>query len=251
MSPIDLPLRRVERAWQHYGELDQAIIAFFETDPYPITREDDPKRGGYRYRVAIKGAVPPSIGLIFGDFVHNLRSALDNLVYEVARAHTRNPRDTHWPFSTSRKRFEELAMLRQLPPRAVEIIERYQPYHVVGHEPWKLRYLQTLNTFWNGDKHRATIPAAQTSESSYLAGYGDADLRFESYFGPIYNGKIVGWMPADLTAQRDDPHFPISIAFRRNPIVLFFPHVMGLHAIVKDILLDEDWDSACKPTASP
>ena len=58
---------------------------FLATEPYTTRREPDPDReGGYLFRLSVQAAVPDSIGLIFGDFVHNLRASLDNLVWELA-----------------------------------------------------------------------------------------------------------------------------------------------------------------------
>ena len=86
MNPTDRPLKRVERAKHHLDDLNDQIARFLEADPYPITQEPDPDRGGYLFRIHIKAAVPESIGLIFGDFVHNLRASLDNLMFELLGA---------------------------------------------------------------------------------------------------------------------------------------------------------------------
>jgi hypothetical protein len=64
------------------------------------------------------------------------------------------------------------------------------------------------------------------------------------YFGPIKDGKVIGWMPPGQSLMEMEPHFGISIAFReRNPRVLFDPHVLMLCEMVRDIVDSEVWIS--------
>ena len=58
---------------------------------------------GTRYvmRVHIHENPPFDLGLIAADVVHNLRAALDNLIFEIHRHHGRPPRDLHFPVTFS------------------------------------------------------------------------------------------------------------------------------------------------------
>src|SRR5713101_5932887 len=86
MNPLDRPLNRVKRAKHHLDDLNSEIGRFLETDPYPITQEPDPDRGGYLFRIHVKAEIPESIGLILVDLVDNIRAALDNLMFELLGA---------------------------------------------------------------------------------------------------------------------------------------------------------------------
>jgi hypothetical protein len=61
--------------------LHEAAKAFGETDPYTFTvrREGD----WDIVHVRIHRQPPIEFGLFFGDFLHNLRAALDNLAWQL------------------------------------------------------------------------------------------------------------------------------------------------------------------------
>jgi len=241
MAVTDRTMHRVERARRHFMELDQAIRDFMDDNPYPTTREVDPERGGFQFRVWIKKELPPNLGLIFGDFVHNLRAALDNLIYESALQKHPNPGSTKWPFCQSREAFDEFGMLKYLEDEAIQALESYQPYHG-SMENWQPRYLAVLNNFWNRDKHRTTNPIALTSQFTSVAGYGDRIPQFFGIFGPIHDGKVVGWMPPDQEAMELEPDFPISVAFREhNPVFLFPASAKTLFDLVQEIVASAVW----------
>ena len=218
MGPIDRPLKRVQRAKLHLDDLNGEIERFLETDPYPTTREPDTKKGGYRFRIHVKTAVPDSFGLIFGDFVHNLRASLDNLVYELAVGRRRK---LSFPIYRNRPKSptEFAPLLRgSIPPEAFEIIERVQPYHATEPSDPRIR-LALLNSFWNGDKHRTTTPTISSSHMASVWGYGDVP-QFIGYFGDLYDGKIVGWMPPGQPNMDREPRFAVQIRVRRKPLVI-------------------------------
>src|SRR6266487_144994 len=157
MGPTDRPLKRVDRAKYHLDVLHDEIRRFMETEPYTTAREPDPDSGGFRFRLTVKAAVPDSIGLIFGDFVHNLRASMDNLVWEFA---THNRRRLNFPVAHERPKppAEFAPLLRaSIAPEAFDIIERVQPYNATAPSDPRHR-LALLNSFWNKDKHRTTTP---------------------------------------------------------------------------------------------
>src|SRR6267378_175884 len=158
MGPLDRPLKRVERAKQHLDDLNEAIAEFIASEPYYTTREPDPDaEGGFLFRMHVKAEVPDRVGLIFGDFIHNLRASLDNLVWELAIHRTRR---LNFPIARERPKAPATfaPLLRSsLSPEAFEIIERVQPYHATDPSDPRIR-LAHLNSFWNKDKHRTTTP---------------------------------------------------------------------------------------------
>jgi hypothetical protein len=191
------------------------------SDSYPVSPEPNPKRGGHDFRVHVRNQIPDSIGLIFGDFIHNLRASLDNLVYELA---FQNRRTISFPVYSDRAKFStefEPLLRSSVPPEAFQIIERVQPYHATDSSDPRVR-LGLLNSFWNGDKHRTTTPILLANYMASAVAYRDTYDNippFEAYFGEIYEGKLVGWVGGD--AQVDpQPHFPVHIGFHKKPIVL-------------------------------
>jgi hypothetical protein len=125
-------------------------------------REDD-----LGIRLIVDGFKPElpamELGLRVGECIHNLRSALDNLAYALARLRQdppANPRRISFPIYLDQREFERStrSTLSQLPDEAADLIIRIQPFQRGGSaggsgEPDQdaLVLLQSLN---NADKHR-------------------------------------------------------------------------------------------------
>jgi hypothetical protein len=81
---------KVERAGELVRTLDNEVARYLRADPppYRITTRDDPET-----RVRIYGlevvTPPPAVqwGVVAGEIVHNMRSALDDLAYALCQAH--------------------------------------------------------------------------------------------------------------------------------------------------------------------
>jgi hypothetical protein len=222
MRSIERPLKRVERAKHHLDDLNDQIARFLESEPYPITQEPDPDRGGYLFRIQVKAEIPDSIGLIFGDFVHNLRASLDNLMFELLGAPAMG-----WvrsfPVCSQPADFAKIVptLRHQGSADAFRIIESVQPFHAADASDPRTR-LRLLHDFWNEDKHRTTTPVVLANYAATAAAYrGDSQdktLGFEAYFGEIQDGKVIGWVAGTEADRR--PLFPVHIRFHEKPIVL-------------------------------
>lgn len=107
----------------------------------------------------------PEVGLIFGDYIQNVRAALDHLAWELVRGGTHwppdNPRAVQFPiYSTGRssvktKRTFANRVDKEVPGITDEqraLVDSYQPYHRGN---WHLAALANLS---NQDKHRITTP---------------------------------------------------------------------------------------------
>src|SRR5947209_8187339 len=54
------------------------------SEPYSVAWQPDPEPDWHQARLKVRHDPPLRLGLIFGDVIHNLRSALDNLVCQLA-----------------------------------------------------------------------------------------------------------------------------------------------------------------------
>lgn len=118
---------------------------------------------GYRL-VVDRFSSPPLLehwALLVGDCVHNLRSALDNLVYGLARLKAdppSDPRGIHFPIFTSKEAFEKSgsvkSTLTQLPDHAAELVTAWQPFHRENSDHIAADALNLLHHLSNQDKHR-------------------------------------------------------------------------------------------------
>lgn len=160
---------KVERADEHLQTLRSEFQAFLDTDPYGAAIEEHPKTGLYVLRSLVDRQPPLRLGVIFGDWLHNLRSALDHLVCRLVETHKKQSgRWNAFPIYTSEAEFIKNVEHR---PRkdgrgpleglskvsdAWALIKRAQPYQRGKNA--RSDPLYVLNYFSNADKHRLLTP---------------------------------------------------------------------------------------------
>jgi hypothetical protein len=190
---------KVARAEAEIAALRRAEEAFRGAADYEALRaEIQPQPGHHVYRVHKKQA--PELGLdwgvTIGEIAHNLRSARDNLAWQLALLTTDTPYErTQFPiFDVARQRIptkggrtreigfeiDGRPMIRNLRPEHQAAIEALQPYRPgCGGKEGPLSQLAHIN---NADKHRVVqVVAAQTGAFSY-GSWGDID--------PVQAGEV-------------------------------------------------------------
>src|ERR1700730_6825308 len=145
-------------AKKHLCALDIELEIFSApSKAYILTRHDDIKNQMHVLSMRLT-EVPEQICLIVGDAFYNMRSALDQLVWSLARL-SGIPNGTQFPIierptPKAFKRFD--AQLIGVPDEAICEIKELQPYH--RRDAYKSHPLWRLNELCNLDKHRR-IPA--------------------------------------------------------------------------------------------
>lgn len=156
---------------------------------------------------------PPLVGLLIGDCVHNLRAALDHIVYALIKTNPARPpntpnRSTMFPIRDTREGYEsqvnKLQRLAGLPDNAAAVVRALQPYNTrekgLNHKAHPLFVLDALE---NIDKHRRLTVAAGISNLVHVkmrdSSGGDADLVFTSHM--LHDGAVLTSFPG---AQRDE-----------------------------------------------
>lgn len=87
--PLHSPRLKLARARQHLNRLDELVSAFardFQAHPPGVTLKDQPDDDGYPWTYVLLDSPtepPADWGLLVGDAIHNIRSALDNLVAQL------------------------------------------------------------------------------------------------------------------------------------------------------------------------
>jgi hypothetical protein len=155
--PFAAPKLKIERAERHIIDLETTIEAFRRRDPNPVTIEDDHERGVRRLNIEIREVVPYEIGLIVGDAVHNLRSALDIMICDVAALFGDDSRKARFPFAEEADALESVFRpeVKKLPADILAMIKALKPYKKGGDK--KLRGLHDLDVL---DKHQVIITTA-------------------------------------------------------------------------------------------
>lgn len=154
-------LIRLEWALRHLVRLDRAIEAFVSGDPPPYTAtvQHYPQNDSYVARLRVTREAPTQDwSLSAGDIIHNMRSALDNLAYSLALAHSGTPseeqaRALQFPICDSEGEFEKrYRNIARLSSAAQAGVAALQPYIS---KPQGFRHpLSVLRDLSNIDKHR-------------------------------------------------------------------------------------------------
>ena len=189
-------LAKIQASEDHLYRFQQATERFFEgkNEVAPLTAELNPQRTKYVFRVEDVIEWPAvEWGIIIGDAVHCLRSALDQLVYGLAREPGKR---TAFPVCLTEREWVTDAPSRywSVRPVFVRLIDKAQPYHrgdAASEHP-----LALLSALSNLDKHR-TIPTIalvpDNNKGEILSKQGIANwprIRFKT--GAIYEpGAVV------------------------------------------------------------
>jgi hypothetical protein len=217
------PYLKLARAKEHLDFLQEQASIFNKSEPYTITFEDDLERQLYLIRIKLTRDPPENLCVIVGEFFYNLRSALDQSVWALARLKVSEPaKSIQFPIleQPDGRRFER--QTADVPREAVSIIEALQPYHrgdaIKDHLLWRLNQMCVI------DKHRR-IHSRGTSISYPNMALLPHGIVPEGHYSP---GEHVISIPLRYKGQQNlKPTAAASIIFGD------FPHgvQMGLEGL--------------------
>ena len=147
---------KIERAKKHILDLEIARDRFIETEPYVIEPERDPQTGNYLFRVTKLQPPPHDLGLIAGDVIHNLRSALDHLAYQLVLVNGAIPtKQTAFPIFDDAAGYvaHSHGKIKLMSQSAQDAIEATKPYRGRSNLLW---FIHTMDI---ADKHHTLLVA--------------------------------------------------------------------------------------------
>ncbi|MGA2624481.1 MAG: hypothetical protein ABSF91_11550 [Bacteroidota bacterium] len=130
MGSLEGARLKLVRAKRHIEELHNVIQTFIDSKPYRIVKRENPA-GDLVYCVEIVQQLPPELGAIIGDAIHNIRSALDLLAWQLVTAGGGQPNNhTFFPISRTQASFEQTMQqcLAGASTRALRFIKRLKPW---------------------------------------------------------------------------------------------------------------------------
>lgn len=169
---IDLPFgvmkfptshKKIQRANKHIADIHELGLAFGRhPDCYAARIDNDVESGQNFFCIDIREDLFPAdeIALTAGDAMHNLRSALDLMFYQIILAH--RGVITHWTNFPVRDTREALidhwlnSALKQgqvTPKLGAFIVDTIKPYTAGNHSLWALHQMNI------SDKHEFFVPA--------------------------------------------------------------------------------------------
>jgi hypothetical protein len=229
MTPsLNDPYGKLARAEEHLETLDRECHEFMRDDPYAFVCDKDTEPGLYLYRLKVHRIAPVRLGILVGDVVHNLRSCLDHLAWQLACVSTTTPHPrTEFPIfkdaGPGRRCFDPdgLKKIQSLPSAAQEIIEAEQPYHREKPDEDPLWLLQELS---NVDKHRIILVPAPHSHSA-IGTFSDS-WSFQKadavlYLGRLNDGDVVVRMKSPPRDEEPDvtPTFTIGVDLTEHSVM--------------------------------
>jgi hypothetical protein len=215
---------KFERAKVHRKALDDDLGRVFNGRTYRIVPDiyDDGRR--HVFRAKNPPTPNPEWSAILGDCVHNLRSALDHVAYQLAaqpNLRTQFPIRNRPP--TKRRWFRKRRILPDISGGVSDDVRRaleaVQPYNRrdLNHG------LDLLSLLDNIDKHRDLIVVASASEAhitSHIGGSADEPPPQKTIFTrrPLEDGNVIAVVTYDAPYPQPDPNlqfFP-AIAFGKS-----------------------------------
>jgi hypothetical protein len=207
------PQMKTNRAAEHLKRLLSLVGEFRRDGAFTTTAFDFVEPSGRELHVfrIVLNPCSPEVPLAIGEFAYSLRSALDQLAWQLALLSGRMPsRDTAFPIhstedSGSEKRFTQLT--RDIPAEAIEVIRSLQPYNLAN--SFREHPLWQLNQLCNLDKH-CTMAVNSTSIDVDTGPPGEPTI--DIYERELENGK-------ELAVRRE---FKDQVYFRpKMPEMLF------------------------------
>jgi hypothetical protein len=228
---------KIARADEHLALLEAEVRAFLEGDPEPIALSVpylDADSGWYIVYGIVKQQPPLRLGVIVGDVVHNARSALDHLVWQLALLNGASPdRYNAFPLAFTEAAWHDAirqGRLRGVSKNRIETIKKVQPYR--GPNGPERTLTGMLSNLSNVDKHRVVHTAIAVLRDPDIASR-PARFRVVRGSGTIMRQQanrgaqiehraelmraLVQPVEEDIEVEMDG-QIPVEIAFGDGPI---------------------------------
>lgn len=221
-ASLDGPLAKLDRARLHLKTLNREIGAFKRSNSAEFIREDDFEAQEIVLRLKVlREPKNPKWGLVAGDLVHNLRSSLDHLVWQLVLLHGGKPRrhnqfpvirveKDYWEPQGDHSESVRDRMLAGIPDEHRAAIDGVQPY-LAGDQSGSTT-LALLSQLSNADKHRlihaAFVLTAAPTEDSFLVTTPDesgATAVITVNWGALEDGAEV------MRVRSDPPGSPVNV----------------------------------------
>ncbi|MCH8066786.1 MAG: hypothetical protein IIC90_13325 [Chloroflexi bacterium] len=231
---------KLSRAEEQAGKLEAEFADFFSTENKAhsilVHKNSDASEWWVTWHI---NKVPPDLWPVqIGEIVHNLRCALDYLVYEFSTSATGKwpVSGTAFPIFLEEKAYRSSGQgggpsaIRGLTPEARAIVDRCQPF---TYEIPEAHYLWDLKKLSNGDKHRfVNVATTYDMKSSAIIQFEPKVNRFEWITsgaggiledgGELFRIRVAGATPE--TVMRWDPHLDFNNLFDEStPAVTSVP----------------------------
>jgi hypothetical protein len=209
-------VEKFNRSKEQFDELRAEMEMFFNSEPKPHSSIGEFDTGAWEWveRFQIRRAPPLRFGVIFGDCLHNLRSCLDHVIWQVTLLDGGTPDDqTQYPIAShSEAQFNRMAG-RRIPGLTAKhraMVKKTQPYHRV--DKASAHPLAMLAALSNADKHQV-VHAAYNIANYDASATLDRLLESAQHEGP---SPVEGWWLATRGSRLEHGTPWFRIVWRRE-----------------------------------
>jgi len=160
---------KVHRAQAHFESLTTDVRDYLASKRYAIATRRAPDTKRLIYFISSIRPTPPHLSAVLGDTIHNLRSALDHLAYQLVFVGAGKAPSSHvyFPIADDAAKYLEQRrrQIKGAKPKAISAIDALKPFQG-GNDV--LRRLHKLN---NVDKHRVLITAGSAFRNINLGSH--------------------------------------------------------------------------------
>jgi hypothetical protein len=230
---------KLDRAENHLDGLQEQVAVFLKDDAHDFRHHYDLKASRYSLSIEVRRELPVMWSVIVGDLVHNLRSGLDHLMWQLVLAGGGKPNGAtafpvlrHAPATTDEwKSWRK--KIRGVHPVVTEVIRSIQPYETQD-GPLDGHALIAVKALSNQDKHE--LPVARVQAIGALSNEEAASVGLEAVEDielgaaqiavgvPLEDGDEIAWARATFTGPNPKVEikgkFPVQLAFGDRGILL-------------------------------
>ena len=228
------PRLKIERAEKHIQDLDAAIRTFCDSEEtYTLAPKDYPEISHVGLQVDYVRPIPDCIALGIGDAVHNLRSSLDHLAWQLVETGGGKPgKDTYFPICQSPQQYTSAIGKGEIGKMRIgthKILEAVQPYPTRDQTLWYIHDLDRI------DKHRLILTIVGVMKD-WNVRLGSGNIQFPVMPGePLVRGYEVLRLPTSTYERHPHKDFQLGldITFGQSEIVAGKPVLEMLDGMTK------------------
>jgi hypothetical protein len=231
MTAEEQIMAKYERANDHIVALDSVLASLQGSSR--IERTDDTDRGTTTFRIIGLSEIPLSIPLLLGDTLHNLRSALDHLIWKIVELSGETPDEENcFPIFNTAHAYEENSRkrLKGVTRIMATQVDAFLPYKEGNRNLWMLHRLNIL------DKHRFLLTACHAKLGH--SWWEPADSEERALLGghaplPLSSGDVLATVETKHTTALES--FLIDVAINEPEIVSGMPLVMLVKLLSSEV----------------
>jgi hypothetical protein len=170
---------KIERADHHIRDVERLLNSFAKENVHVISCEPDAGTNRFVVTIEFSRVITSEIALTIGDAIHNLRTALDHLAWEViGNDDGEQNRWLKFPMGVTQANFE--AMCKGIKTPSVSINEMFKSFQAFPDGIGRSLYI--LHSLDNADKHTVLTPVVQVSTIKHVVirdGEGDVAMTLD------------------------------------------------------------------------